>query len=219
MFIVDDGSDNEYGLYIEALLEDYFERHIGDYNVGYINEKRLYDIDVDRTIILSRVEHFGHPSPVRNSVLNFLQGELVCFRDDDGFWDKSYLEKMQQPFVDPEVVMVYCNRNITHFDNLYKFKQHYDHGAVTGAIYNPQYEGQGRFKAGADTGDVMLRTSVFKAVDGFDSPEETGGQEDLYLWGRVAQFFPQGKVIHVDEALNYYIWHQSEFPNRTMPES
>jgi hypothetical protein len=38
------------------------------------------------------------------------------------------------------------------------------------------------------------------------------------LWKKVLSTYPNGKVVEIGEALNYYIWHQAELPNRTIPK-
>jgi len=216
LFIIDDGSDEPYDDYLEMLLEEKYNWHeSGETNI----EDAVFDyykIGFKKEILLYRSKHFGHPSPVRNLALNWIEGDLICFRDDDGYWDPKYLELMSKPFEDPAVIMTYCNRNISHFPSLYLFNP--QKAISHGANYRLKYNGKGKFEHGADTGDIMVRTDIFKQVGGFDSPEQTGGQEDKVLWQKIGGQFPDGKVIHVDQVLNYYIWHNSKFPNRTTPK-
>ncbi|MHC4184282.1 MAG: hypothetical protein ACYSR0_13125, partial [Planctomycetota bacterium] len=215
--IVDDGSDEPYDGYIDAVLEDMSIK----YEKRNTLDRRVYAVDTS-VIYLYEIEHQGHPAPVRNFPMDRLTGDLVCFRDDDGYWDKMFLEKMSKPFLTKDTIMTYCYRNITRFRGLYDFKRIYDNTPnfpdKHGANYNPQYEGDGNFKAGADTGDVMLRTDVFNEVSGFGSPDETHGQEDLFLWWAIFARYPGAKVIEIGEVLNYYIWHQASIPNRTIPK-
>jgi glycosyltransferase involved in cell wall biosynthesis len=215
LFILDDGSSEPYEEYIEMILDDIGTK----YKRTEMLDHYVYSLDIS-TIYLYRLKHHGHPSPVRNFAMDKLTGDLVCFRDDDGYWDATYLEKMSKPFLTKDVIMTYCYRHISRFKSLFEFKRLYNNNFSTthGLIYNPEHVGGGNFKAGADTGDIMLKTEIFKKTGGFGSPEETGGQEDCVLWKKVLSTYPNGKVVEIGEALNYYIWHQAELPNRTIPK-
>lgn len=227
MFIIDDGSDESYVGYLDAVLEDMgvkyektdtLEKHV--YAIDTL-EKHVYAMDTS-VIYLYELKYQGHPALVRNFAKDKLTGDLVCFRDDDGYWDKTFLEKMSKPFLTKDVIMTYCYRNISHFRSLYDFKRIYDQTPnfpdEHGANYDPQHMGEGDFNAGADTGDVMLRTDVFQEVGGFGTPAQTGGQEDFVLWKAVMGRYHDKQAVPIREVLNYYIWHKAGVPNRTVPE-
>jgi len=220
LWVVDDGSDAPYDEYIGNLLLDggvRFEE--GGFVCSRKEKIRTFRIDAGRVIYLKRIVRVPHtvdPSLVRNSVIPQITGELVCFRDDDGYWPPHWLAVMAAPFADSEVVMAYGNRNIIDLPRLSYFNKEY--ADRMGVFYNPNHTGKGHFGAGADTGDVMLRMEPFKAVGGFVTTEITGGAEDGHLWRAIMEAFPNGKVVYVPEAVNYYIWHQSEIPNRTTPK-
>lgn len=213
LWVVDDGSDEPYHHFIAMLLAEQ-GREFQD-GILFFGRERVHTFRLDegRVIYLRRLsQHYGHPSPVRNAAMEDLRGELVCFRDDDGYWPPNWLGEMAAAFGDSEVVMAYGNRNISHLASLNFFNR--DYADRYGTLYNPGFR-DGDFSAGADTGDVMLRMKAFRESGGFDSPELTGGQEDRFLWRKIVERNPAGKVVYVPGATNYYIWHNSDRPNRT----
>lgn len=218
-FIIDDGSDDDIVQWIPEMLEDnqidyaeYYQR-----NSPFLG----YNFQDGRVIYYTKLPHIGHPSPVRNFAIKFMMGELVAFRDDDGFWHPDFLFKMSRPFQNPSIKLTYCQRHISHYPRLHQFYQDYllydDFAYKVGQIYDPAYIGEGRFKSGADTGDVMLRSDCFLKVGGFDETNLTTGTEDQELWQAIYSQFPDMEVAAIPEPLNFYIWHQSAFPNRTSP--
>ena len=96
LIFVDDGSTDGSRAYLESLAS------------------------ADSRVVVFSQENAGGAA-ARNKGLSVAKGELIICVDSDDFFELDMLEKMAEPFCDPEIGMVLCNMN-AYFEDDGQFK-------------------------------------------------------------------------------------------------
>jgi len=166
---------------------------------------------------MPKFEYYTH---VRNYGLQQATGELLCYRDDDGLWDKTFFEKMSRPFIAPDVILTYCGRKTFEGVKLSTIDVSQMRG-LKPTYLNPMknYMGKESLSNNVDVGDFMHRKSAFKAdFQGFSTEKDRVGYcSDARLFDDIELYNPHCKIVMVPERLSYFfLKHGAKTENMTI---
>ncbi len=146
-------------------------------------------------------------SEAKNTAMREAKGAILAFLDDDAVPAEDWLEKLTEPFADPEVIGTSGNPIPRWKDGVRPKWLPVEFYWTIGCGYRglPQTTTPIRNPIGAS---MSLRKSVIEAIGGFraglgpnmEAPRAHGGGEETELGIRAARAFPAGKLLHVPTA-------------------
>lgn len=146
-------------------------------------------------------------SEAKNTAMREAKGTILAFLDDDAVAAEDWLEKLTDPFDDPDVIGTSGNPIPRWKDGVRPEWLPIEFYWTIGCGYRglPVTTTPIRNPIGAS---MALKRSVIEAIGGFsaglgpnmDAPRAHGGGEETELGIRAARAFPTGKLLHVPSA-------------------
>jgi len=155
----------------------------------------------------------------RNRAIKEGKGDLFAFRDDDGLWDRHFLEEMIKPHKNPDVLITYCGRLVVDGVNLVDLNLN-DLGKLK-PYFSPliPYTGDTAvFNGILDVGDIVVKREPLLAVKGFREEKDFVGYcSDMKLIDDILEKYPSGKMVLVPKRLHwYFLNHGAKVKNMTV---
>lgn len=189
LIISDDGSTDN----TRKVVEKYMRK---DSRITYLNEGKsdYYTINRNRGIRKAR-------------------GELLCFRDDDGYWEPDFIEKHEKRHTQ-DVILTYSGR-IFHKDvDLPKLTIEEIPDLAGFRIQMRPFSGATEdLNDLVDVGDMMIRKGFLFPTEK-DNP---GYCSDMKLFDKIVRENPDRKIVLVPYYLHhYFIDHKAKTENMTL---
>ncbi len=160
----------------------------------------------DRRIRLIPVEKQPYYTHVRNIGIKEARGDLVCFRDDDSAWVRTFFEEMIKPHRNDDVAMTYCGRRQfvgVPFGEIDIHKLDILEGGTDLPI--PVFQQVDDLINAVDVGDIMVKKTVLDGVGGFTEEKDRPGYcSDAVLMDDIAREYPNMRFVAVPHHLHYY---------------
>jgi len=146
-------------------------------------------------------------SEAKNTATQLAQGEILAFLDDDAVPAQDWLEKLVEPYADPQVIGTTGNPVPRWKGGSQPAWLPIEFYWTIGCGYRglPTVTTPVRNPIGAS---MSFRRAIFEQIGGFSAglgpnmsrPQAHGGGEETELGIRAARAFPHGKLLHVPEA-------------------
>jgi glycosyltransferase involved in cell wall biosynthesis len=185
-------TNNRYPLLLEA-IESVRAQSYTDYELIVVDdasEDETFLVKNEADIRYLPIPRCGMPGAVRNRGVEAARGEFLAFLDSDDLWQPEKLSR-QIPLLDaqPDVPLIHTRelwrRGVKTVSQ--KGQKH----ARTGDVF-----ADALWKCTIGPSTVLMRTSVFKELGGFDESLEVA--EDYEFWLRLTSRYP---VAYIDEVL------------------
>ncbi|OGK67150.1 hypothetical protein A2377_00750 [Candidatus Roizmanbacteria bacterium RIFOXYB1_FULL_41_27] len=182
--IIDDGSTDK--------TRKVVKKYLVDPRIHYVNE--------------GKQEYYTH---VRNIGVKRATGRLICFLDDDNWWEPTFLEDHERVHRQKDVAVTYSGR-IVHF---------VDKG-VSEKVPLVKYMGTTDALNGVlDVGDLMFKTALVKEVGMFSKEKDMIGYcSDLRLVDAVLEAHPEMKMVLIPKFLHNYRAHSGSMTQRKLAD-
>jgi len=155
----------------------------------------------------------------RNRAIKRGKGDLFAFRDDDGVWDKHFLEELIKPHSASDVLISYCGRLVYEGVNLPTLDlDDLDKLNPYPASLVP-YTGDTSVLNGIfDVGDMVVKREPLLGVGGFrEEKDHIGYCSDLKLVDDILKKYPNGRMVLVPKRLHhYFLKHGAKTKNMTI---
>lgn len=154
----------------------------------------------DARIRVVKVENLGSIAFSRNRALDLARGEWIAFLDSDDSWKTNKLQTCSEHF-SQETDFIYHDLTIISSEK----KKRKDQTIKSRKLMNPIFLDLLVGGNTIATSSVVLRSQVYREVNGMRENPELIGTEDFNTWLRVSKITDKFKLIPI--SLGYYRVH------------
>jgi glycosyltransferase involved in cell wall biosynthesis len=154
----------------------------------------------DARIRVVKVENLGSIAFSRNRALDLARGEWIAFLDSDDSWKTNKLQTCSEHF-SQETDFIYHDLTIISSEK----KKRKDQTIKSRKLMNPIFLDLLIGGNTIATSSVVLRSQVYREVNGMRENPELIGTEDFNTWLRVSKITDKFKLIPI--SLGYYRVH------------
>lgn len=154
----------------------------------------------DARIRVVKVENLGSIAFSRNRALDLARGEWIAFLDSDDSWKTNKLQTCSEHF-SQETDFIYHDLTIISSEKKKRKHQTIKSRKLTNPIFLDLLVGGNTIA----TSSVVLRSQVYREVNGMRENPELIGTEDFNTWLRVSKITDKFKLIPI--SLGYYRVH------------
>ncbi len=176
-----------------------FELLIIDNNSTDFTDEILANYSDERIRVI-KVNNHGSIAFSRNRALDLARGEWIAFLDSDDCWKTNKLQTCYEHF-SQETDFIYHHLTIISHEK----KKQRDHTIKSRKLMSPIFLDLLVGGNTIATSSVVLRSQVYRAVNGMRENPELIGTEDFNTWLRVSKITDKFKLIPI--SLGYYRVH------------